>query len=375
MKKKTAFVQKRQEKKNARTKTQEQRGKIMERRQRRTGIVMAALAVLLLCVMFLTMDTADAAVKYQRASVNDVRDVNALGESELEMIEEAPTGGYFLTDRDYEKKKSYLYYAATLDGKKVRLATGSFYEEFCNADGKILTNGSKIYFSLEEQGSSGETHKGRIYCGSVDGSKPKLLKTVSLDGIDAISLLGIYNGNLYFQKIDMHYAYSNKTPLYRLNLKSKEVKRVSANFNATNTVYAYVYASGSSRYLYGYSLGKDGIRIFDCKTNKIIRTLTNGNKPVVDGGKLYYAVNSSEKNYTRIYRASLSGANRELLFEIPRSYALVDYIGADVICYSAWEVEGVEEGYHVYTVATGEDKVVDLEHAKEEGYKTMEWHP
>ena len=105
------------------------------------------------------MDTADAAVKYQRATVNDVRDVNALSESELEMIEEAPTGGYFLTERDYEKKKSYLYYAATLDGKKVRLATGSFYEEFCNADGKILTNGSKIYFSLEEQGSSGEDRK------------------------------------------------------------------------------------------------------------------------------------------------------------------------------------------------------------------------
>ena len=334
---------------------------------------MAALAVLLLCVMFLTIDTADAAVKYQRAKVNGVNDVNALRDYELETIKEAPTGGYFLTDSDYEKKKSYFYYAAKLDGKKVRFPTGSLYDGL-PADWKVLTNGSKIYYSLEKT-PSGETHKGRIYCGSVDGSKPKLLKTVSLDGIDAISLLGIYNGNLYFQKIDMHYAYSQKTPLYRLNLKSKEVKRVSANFNATNTVYAYVYASGSSRYLYGYSLGKDGIRIFDCKTNKIIRTLTGGRQPVVDGGKLYYAADSSEKNYTRFYRASLSGATRELLFEIPRSHALVAYIGADVICYSAWEVEGIEEGYHVYTVATGEDKVVDLEHAKEEGYKTMEWHP
>ena len=342
----------------------------MERRQKRTGIVMAALAVLLLCVMFLTMDTADAAVKYQRATVNDVYDVDALREYELESIKEAPTGGYFLTERDYDKKKRYLYYAATLDGKKVRLATSSFNNDL-TADGKILTNGSKIYFSLEEQGSPDETHKGRIYCGSIDGSKPKLLKTVSVNGIDGISLLGIYNGNLYFQKIELHYAYSNKTPLYRLNLKSKEVKRVSANFNAASTYYAY--ASGSSRYMYGYSLGKDGIRVFDCKTNKIIRTLTGGRQPVVDGGKLYYAADSSEKNYTRFYRASLSGATRELLFEIPRSHALVDYIGADVICYQMWEEEGIEEGYHVYTVATGEDKVVDMEHAVEEGYKTMLW--
>ncbi len=342
----------------------------MERRQKRTGIVMAALAVLLLCVMFLTMDTADAAVKYQRATVNDVYDVDALREYELESIKEAPTGGYFLTERDYDKKKRYLYYAATLDGKKVRLATSSFNNDL-TADGKILTNGSKIYFSLEEQGSPDETHKGRIYCGSIDGSKPKLLKTVSVNGIDGISLLGIYNGNLYFQKIELHYAYSNKTPLYRLNLKSKEVKRVSANFNAASTYYAY--ASGSSRYMYGYSLGKDGIRVFDCKTNKIIRTLTGGRQPVVDGGKLYYAADSSEKNYTRFYRASLSAATRELLFEIPRSHALVDYIGADVICYQMWEEEGIEEGLHVYTVATGEDKVVDMDHAEEEGYKTMQW--
>ncbi|MGN1144175.1 MAG: YncE family protein, partial [Anaerovoracaceae bacterium] len=158
---------------------------------------------------------------------------------------------------------------------------------------------------------------------------------------------------------------------YRLNLKSKELKRVSVNFNATSTYYSY--ASGSSRYLYGYSLDKNGIRVFDCKTNKIIRTLTGGRQPVVDGGKLYYATDSRENNYTRFYRASLSGATRELLFEIPTDNVLVDYLGADVICYQTWEIEGIEEGFHVYTVATGEDKVVDMDHAGEEGYKTMQW--
>ena len=84
----------------------------MERRQKRAGIVMAALAVLL-CAMFLTIDTADAAMKYQRAKMNGVDDVNALRDYELESIKEAPTGGYFLTERDYDKKKRYLYYADT----------------------------------------------------------------------------------------------------------------------------------------------------------------------------------------------------------------------------------------------------------------------
>ena len=336
----------------------------MERRQKKTGIVMAALAVLLLCAMFLTIDTADAAVKYQRAKVNGVNDVNALRDSELETIKEAPTGGYFLTDSDYEKKESYFYYAAKLDGKKVRFATGSL-DDGLPADWKVLTNRSKIYYSLEKT-PSGETHKGRIYCGSVDGSKPKLLKTVSLKGNDQITLLGIYNGNLYFQTGDRNNVYSKKTPLYRLNLKSKELKKVSVNFNAT-----YGYASGSGRYLYGSSVGKDGIRVFDCKTNKIIRTLTGGTRPAVDGGKLFYATKNHEKNDFRIYRASLSGASRELLISLPTANAQVDYMGADVICYQTW-AEGAEQGLHVYTVATGEDKVVDMDHAEEEGYKYWE---
>ena len=50
---------------------------------------------------------------------------------------------------------------------------------------------------------------------------------------------------------------------------------------------------------------------------------------------------------------------------------MVEYIGADVICYQTW-AEGVEQGFHVYTVATGEDKVVDMDHAEEEGYKIRE---
>ena len=46
-------------------------------------------------------------------------------------------------------------------------------------------------------------------------------------------------------------------------------------------------------------------------------------------------------------------------------------MGADVICYQTW-AEGAEQGLHVYTVATGEDKVVDMDHAEEEGYKYWE---
>lgn len=324
---------------------------------------MAALAVLLLCAVFLTVDTADAAVKYQRASVRGVDDVNALRDWEVEGIKEAPTGGYFLEEYDLEKQKRYFYYAAALEGEKVKFATAAPADTLAS-DWNILTNGSKIYYSLEKT-PFGAAHKGRIYCGSVSGSKPKLIKTVKLTGDNQIILLGIYNGNLYFQTAE-YYDYAKKASLYRLNLKSKELKKVSANFNAM-----YGYASGNGRYLYGFSKGKNGIRIFDCKTNKIIRTLKDGWKPVVDGGKLFYTTKSYEKKYNRVYRASLSGTNRELLLEIPVYNAMVEYMGADVICYQTW-AEGIEQGYHVYTVATGEDKIVDMDYAENEGYKWQE---
>lgn len=352
-----------EKKEHKKRKTQERKGKTMERRQNKPGIVMAALAVLLLCFMFLTVDTADAAVKYQRAAIYGVDDVNALSELELGRIKEAPTGGYFLSEFDFEKQKEYFYYAATLDGKKVKFGTGALFDGL-PFDGKILTNGSKIYYSLEKTPLNA-AHKGRIYCGSVSGSKPKLLKTVKLKGNDQIIMLGIYNNNLYFQTADP-YDYAQKAQLYGLNLKSKELKKVSANFNAM-----YGYASGNGRYLYGFSKGKNGIRVFDCKTNKIIRTLKDGGKPVVDGGKLFYTTKSYEKKYNRVYRASLSGTNRELLLEIPVYDAMVEYMGADVICYQTW-AEGIEQGYHVYTVATGEDKVVDMDSAENEGYKRQE---
>lgn len=332
----------------------------MERRQKKTGIVMAALTVLLLCAVFLTVDTADAAVKYQRASVHGVDDVNALSDLELEGIKEAPTGGYFLLEYDFEKQKEYFYYAATLEGEKVKFATAALFTSL-PSDGKILTNGSKIYYSLEKT-PFGAAHKGRIYCGSVSGSKPKLIKTVKLTGNNQIKMLGIYNNNLYFQTADPH-EYSQKAPLYKLDLKSKELKKVSANFNAM-----YGYASGNGRYLYGFSKGKDGIRIFDCKTNKISRTIKDGLKVRADGGKLFYTTNSYEKNFTRIYSASLSGANSKLLIKGLPYNTTVDYLGADVICYNT--NGGME--LHVYTVATGEDKIVDMDSAQNEGYKRQE---
>ena len=318
----------------------------MEKSFKKTKTLVSVLAAMLVLIfaMLLMTDTADAATKYQAAEIQDVRISN---------IKEAPIGGYFLFEEDWTAEKVYCYYAKTLDGTKRKFATIKLFGD--NLSTKILTNGSKIYYCVET-GS-----KGKIYCGNIKGGTPKLLKTVKVKDNHHVSVLSIYNGKLYYQISDPLNKFSEKSSLYSLNLKSKELKKISSNVN-THTGYA----PGSGRYLYGGSLGKDGIRVFDCKTNKIVRTIKEGYKVRTDGGKLYYSTYNSQKEYVRIYCASLSGANRKLLLKLPHQ-AMIKYMGADVICYQLWG-EGVnEEGWHVYTLATGEDKVVDG--TAESGYK------
>ena len=326
---------------------------MMEKSFKKTkGLVYALAAMLvLICAMLLMTDTADAATKYYRVPVQSV--------DSTEPYKESPVG-YVLSEyvlSDSGTKINY-YYAKTADGERTKFATTKF-EDQLSYGWKVITNGSKIYYSLERGGLS-QNRKGKIYCGSTKGGTPKLLKTVSVKSGEQITLLGIYNGKLYFQIANESKTYVEKARLYSLNLKSKELKKVSANFDAT-----FSHPSGNGRYLYGSSVGKDGLRVFDCKTNKIVRTIKEDDQVRADGGKLYYSTHNYEKNYTRIYCASLSGANRKLLLSLPWN-TTVNYLGADVICYQVW-VEGDNDGFHVYTPATGEDKVVDG--TAESGYK------
>ncbi len=131
-----------------------------------------------------------------------------------------------------------------------------------------------------------------------------------------------------------------------MDLKTKKVKKVSGDFDSS-----CYYNSGGTRYLYGASFGKDGLRIFDCKKDKFSRTINparlQGN--AIDGGRLYYQVTSGGEDYTKIYSASLSGADRRPVLQGMPDNTWIDVICKDYICY---RTNGELEGY-VYTTATG----------------------
>ena len=139
------------------------------------------------------------------------------------------------------------------------------------------------------------------------------------------------------------------------------MKKVSGDFDSS-----YTYNSGGDRYLYGASFGKDGLRIFDCKKDKFIRTISTASAQgsAIDGGRLYYLVTNGEKDYTKIYSASRSGADRKLVLEGMPYNTTVHLLSKDCICYHSIAVrsDGSDEMVcHIYTTATGEDRVVDLD--------------
>ena len=337
----------------------ERNEQIMEKSFKTTKVLVSALAAMLvlICTMLLMTDTAAAATKYQLASpfMLSGQYREDFGQDGHERL--ALAGGYYWNEWGGTPAVSKLYYSKTEDGTGTLIGKTTNTDSLIrNLDGRILTNGSKVYYTLEskEEGTSQEGSKTGIYCGSVSGSKAKLVKTITQHaGNGKIELVNIYGGKLYYRvNYSVYGDYLRRTPLYSLDLKMKKVKKLSGDFDSS-----CYYNSGGTRYLYGDSFDKDGLRIFDCKKDKFSRTINparlQGN--AIDSGRLYYQVNNSEKDYTKIYSASLSGADRKLVLEGLPFNTWIDVISKDYICYS---VNGELEG-HVYMTATGEDRKLD----------------
>ena len=331
----------------------------MEKSFKKTKALVSALAAMLvlLCAMLLMTETADAAAKYQVASPFMIygqyrADFGQEGNERM-----ALAGGYYWTEWGGTPAVSKLYYSKTEDGAGTLIGKTTNTDSLIrNLDRRILTNGSKVYYTVESRksGTSQEGSKTGIYCSSVSGSKAKLVKTITQHaGNGKIQLVNIYGGRLYYRvNYSVYGDYFQRTPLYSLDLKTKKVKKVSGDFDSS-----CYYNSGGARYLYGASFGKDGLRIFDCKKDKFSRTINpaslQGN--TIDGGRLYYQVSNSEKDYTKIYSASLSGADRKLVLEGMPYNTWFDVISKDCICYREnGELEG-----HIYMTATGEDRKLD----------------
>ena len=100
--------------------------------------------------------------------------------------------------------------------------------------------------------------------------------------------------------------------------------------------------------------------MFDCKTNKIIRTIKDVREIRVADGKLIYITSNYEKDLKEICKASLSGTNRKVLLSLPYD-SCIDRISVKTV-YFQKPVQSAggewENSFHHYDLASGEDQVV-----------------
>lgn len=176
-------------------------------------------------------------------------------------------------------------------------------------DDYIVTNGTRMYYSVK---STDYTNEATIFYRVQNSGKSKPVKIKKVKSNNWIVSYYTGNGNLY------SYKYSNEAgcyQLYSLNVKSGRYARVNKDFNVLE-------ATGGSRYIYGWSsVPSDGLKIYDCKTKKLLRKIkpeetkdpTGYSKntiqdAMVSGGKLYYM----ELGYyeTIVFETSLSGKTK-----------------------------------------------------------------
>ncbi len=312
------------------------------------------LAVLvLLGAAFALPEKADAAAKYELLYV-------AENVYENEPIEkrEAAGGWYWKRYVCADLSTSTLYYSKTEEGtgrKLVRLKLGEEYgSNYMNSE--ILTNGTKVYYATEYW-DPWTKHKARIYSVGTNGKNKKLVKTLTMQPGETVNLVHVYNDRLYFEK----HKDEGKCKLYCLTLgKTQKLTKVSANFD-------FCIGTGiepGARYLYGRSWNDRSIKVFDCRTNKIIRTIAgyvSGFK--AEQGKVYYTV-YDEAFRTKVYQASLSGAGRTLLLTLP-SDASVDSFDSTAVYYQQMvETETGAEQFHVYDLAAKTHRSISMEEYK-----------
>ena len=226
--------------------------------------------------------------------------------------------GYFWFQSSKDQTAKILYYSAkkSANSKKVKLA--SYSNDEYHMGGRILYNGSKVYYYTYNLAANNYDHtadnKVRIHSVSDTGKNRKTVKTFSTKGFDtALCLLKVYNGRLYFSRTDIT-PDTGETD-YRLCSMSLETKKVTTH-KKDFPVDHKDNVSGSSRYIYGYSFTDGGIKVFDCKTKKVVRTI-EGEDPVAGSSYMIYRAYNAETSSYDFYKASVSGKNPELILELP----------------------------------------------------------
>lgn len=223
----------------------------------------------------------------------------------------------------------------------------------------VVTNGSYVFWA--ENKTAGTTN---IYRMKTNGSGKKVYKKIKdpvVKKSGGLAVCGIYGNRIYLKA--SYYdqtAATIKYCLYYTSMSSSSAKLVCVSQSF------YIELASGDRYIYGLDPKEAyktcAFKVFDCKTNKIVKTVTKNSSwhgpyegalggLTISNGKLYYPLEKgSTRPYTVTwYRVALNGNNREKVLTLIGGIN-VDMISEPYIYYSE------RDTYSCYNMKTGKTK-------------------
>ena len=281
------------------------------------------LTLTMLTVAFTFPQTVSAAsVPYQSTS------------ADLDGVPREKVGDCFIWAKDTTNSQGVRTGSKLLlskDGKTIKVLK-SLKSKFKSIDEKILTNGSTIYYAVN---NGNET--GTIYKTTYSGKKHTKVKTVKL----LASVAACYNGKIYYSRATNSGWYDYN--LYSYSIKAKKTKLIKKHFLAENQYGQYL-TGGVKR----FDVGNSAHYIVNLNTGKG-SNLPEAKQAQVDGKKVYcWRYSSYDTMEREIMTCSLTGKNIKTIKKLSSGgYPL--YFGR-----SFARFEDTKEGLIDYIYATNE---------------------
>lgn len=281
------------------------------------------LTLLLLTTVFLPPQTVSAAtMPYQSIT------------ADLDGVPREKVGNFYIWAKDTVNSRGVKTGSKLLlskDGKTIKNLK-SFKGKTKSIDQRIITNGSTIYYAVN---NGNET--GTIYRTTHTGKKHTKIKTIKL----LASLAAYYNGKIYYSRATDSGWYDYN--LYSYNIKTKKTKLVRKHV-VSESQYGRYLTCGQKR----FDVENRKQYIINLKTGKMNR-LPDGKQTQVDGKKVYYWKYTSYDTMKRELKScSLTGKNVKTLRRLSEG-GYPSYFGRTFARF-----DDTNEGLIDYIYATGE---------------------
>ena len=257
--------------------------------------------------------------------------------------------GYFWYDTEYtdEGSTNVLYYSAKKSAEGTKLVT---IDGYCTFGDTVLFNGSKVYYTTMSDPFDPDANgkiKIKICSVSKTGKNKKTVKTISVsDDCLNTKLLSVYNNRLYFTRYNINWEGDvTEGKLFSMNTKKNADGKYKVRTEAKDFMNAET-GNVSSRYIYSQASGT--LKIYDCKSGEVAKSLKGVGSFYV-GSKYVYCITRDDNNVYTLVQRSLSGKDKKVIKKLPdASTAILKQSGK--LYYNEYNDAG-EAKFYEYTVS------------------------